>query len=128
MNEAGIFYGRNSQKDDVLARLLKSRMVFVLGSSGCGKSSLIKAGVIPALKAGLLTNEGHYWQVVTMRPGRRSVESLAEAFSRTLEGQQGAPRHSEVEVRGEFDRRYDEAQRSRGRDRRRRVSDVPILF
>ena len=47
MDEAGIFYGRNSQKDDVLAGLLKSRMVFILGSSGCGKSSLIKAESSP---------------------------------------------------------------------------------
>ncbi len=99
MNEAGIFYGRNSQKDDVLAGLLKSRMVFILGSSGCGKSSLIKAGVIPALKAGLLTNEGHNWRVVTMRPGRRPVESLAAAFSKTLERQRAAPERSEVVAR-----------------------------
>jgi hypothetical protein len=99
MNEAGIFYGRNSQKDEILARLLKSRMVFVLGSSGCGKSSLIKAGVIPALRAGLLTKEGHYWQVVTMRPGRRPVESLARAFSKTLENLRAASGRSDIAAR-----------------------------
>ena len=81
--EAAIFYGRNSQKDAILERLNQSRMVFVLGCSGCGKSSLIKAGVIPALKAGLLTKEGYEWEVVVMRPGRRPLDSLAKAFSET---------------------------------------------
>jgi WD40 repeat protein/energy-coupling factor transporter ATP-binding protein EcfA2 len=83
--EVDIFYGRNSQKDAILERLNQSHMVFVLGSSGCGKSSLIKAGVIPALKAGLLTRQGHDWQVIAMQPGRNPLISLAEAFSHTRE-------------------------------------------
>jgi hypothetical protein len=45
-DEALIFYGRNSHKDEVLARLNNSQLVFVTGPSGCGKSSLIKAGVL----------------------------------------------------------------------------------
>ena len=41
-DECLIFYGRNSQKDEVLARLNQSQLVFITGPSGCGKSSLIK--------------------------------------------------------------------------------------
>ena len=83
--EAAIFYGRNSQKDAILERLNHSHMVFILGSSGCGKSSLVKAGVIPALKAGLLTRQGYEWRVIDMRPGRAPLNALAEAFSRARE-------------------------------------------
>ena len=50
-DESLIFYGRNAQKDDILARLNTVHTVVVVGPSGCGKSSLIKAGVIPALEA-----------------------------------------------------------------------------
>jgi WD40 repeat protein len=79
-DEALIFYGRNSHKDEVLARLNSSQLVFVTGPSGCGKSSLIKAGVLPALQAGLLTKAGYYWKTLQMRPGRRPLVNLAAAF------------------------------------------------
>ena len=97
--EAAIFYGRNAQKDAILERLNQSRMVFILGSSGCGKSSLIKAGVIPALKAGLLTKQGYDWQVIVMRPGRRPLVNLAEAFSQTREFQRERVRAKSAEVK-----------------------------
>ena len=79
-DEALIFYGRNSHKDEVLARLNESQLVFVTGPSGCGKSSLIKAGVLPALQAGLLTKAGYHWRTLQMRPGQRPLVSLAAAF------------------------------------------------
>jgi WD40 repeat protein len=79
-DEALIFYGRNSHKDEVLARLNDAQLVFVTGPSGCGKSSLIKAGVIPALQAGLLTKAGYRWTSLQMRPGQRPLVSLATAF------------------------------------------------
>ena len=79
-DEALIFYGRNSHKDEVLARLNASQLVFVTGPSGCGKSSLIKAGVLPALQAGLLTHAGYHWKTLQMRPGQRPLGSLATAF------------------------------------------------
>jgi WD40 repeat protein/energy-coupling factor transporter ATP-binding protein EcfA2 len=95
--EVAIFYGRNAQKDAILERLNQSRMVFILGSSGCGKSSLIKAGVIPALKAGLLTKQGYDWRVIAMRPGRRPLVNLADAFShaRQLESERVKPESAE---------------------------------
>jgi WD40 repeat protein/energy-coupling factor transporter ATP-binding protein EcfA2 len=82
-DEALIFYGRNSHKDEVLARLNNSQLVFVTGPSGCGKSSLIKAGVLPALQAGLLTKAGYHWKTLQMRPGRRPLANLAAAFKST---------------------------------------------
>jgi energy-coupling factor transporter ATP-binding protein EcfA2 len=83
-DESLIFYGRNAQKDDILARLNTAHTVVVVGPSGCGKSSLIKAGVIPALEAGLLVRAGHRWRTVQMRPGRRPLVRLARAFASLL--------------------------------------------
>jgi WD40 repeat protein len=79
-DESLIFYGRNSQKDEVLARLNQTQLVFVTGPSGCGKSSLIKAGVLPALRAGLLTKAGYHWRILQMRPGRLPLARLAAEF------------------------------------------------
>jgi len=79
-SEAEIFFGRNSQKDSVLERLNEHRMVFITGASGCGKSSLIKAGVIPALRAGLLTRAGYRWKTTEMRPGQQPLVNLARAL------------------------------------------------
>src|SRR6516165_6638702 len=45
-DESLIFYGRNRAKDEILARLNSSHLVFVVGPSGFGKSSLLKVGVI----------------------------------------------------------------------------------
>ena len=80
-DESLIFYGRDAQKDEIIARLGRSHLVMVIGPSGCGKSSLIKAGVIPALEAGFLARAGERWRTLQMRPGRQPVGELARALS-----------------------------------------------
>jgi hypothetical protein len=50
--DAWLFFGRDEETDDLLARLRRSPVLTVIGNSGCGKSSLIRAGLIPALRAG----------------------------------------------------------------------------
>jgi excinuclease UvrABC ATPase subunit len=45
------FFGRSGLVAELLAKVLISRLVLVFGESGTGKSSLINAGLIPALKA-----------------------------------------------------------------------------
>jgi WD40 repeat protein/energy-coupling factor transporter ATP-binding protein EcfA2 len=104
-DEALIFYGRNSHKDEILARLNASQLVFVTGPSGCGKSSLIRAGVLPALQAGLLTKAGYHWKTTQMRPGRRPLVNLATAFEylETLESDADAGRPH----RGGFGKLFD---------------------
>ena len=47
--ERDIFFGREQMIDQVLVRLNEQHMVVVHGASGCGKSSLIAAGVLPQL-------------------------------------------------------------------------------
>lgn len=54
----------------------------MVGSSGCGKSSLIKAGLIAALRDGFLAQADACWRVAVMRPGNQPVEQLAVALAR----------------------------------------------
>jgi hypothetical protein len=79
-DETGIFFGREAQVDALLEKLDHFRFLAVIGASGCGKSSLVRAGMIPALETGLLARAGVRWQVATMRPGERPLRRLAEAL------------------------------------------------
>lgn len=78
-----LFFGREEQIGDVVEKLANSRLVSVIGSSGSGKSSLVRAGVVPALKAGLLLSNGPRWRVILMRPGGSPISSLAIALERS---------------------------------------------
>jgi energy-coupling factor transporter ATP-binding protein EcfA2 len=49
----------------------------VVGSSGCGKSSLIKTGLIAGLEAGYLATAGTHWRIVEIRPGNQPFKALA---------------------------------------------------
>lgn len=80
--DADVFFGREAQVATLLARLGDTRFLAVVGASGCGKSSLVLAGVIPALARGAL-GAGSSWRVATMRPGSAPLESLATVLART---------------------------------------------
>src|SRR5262249_48892218 len=54
-------------------RLADQPLLAVVGASGAGKSSLVRAGVIPALKRG-----GEAWETLVMRPGPRPLSALGE--------------------------------------------------
>lgn len=49
--DAPRFFGRKRLIDDLIARMHTTNLVAVVGSSGSGKSSVVRAGLIPALKA-----------------------------------------------------------------------------
>ncbi len=57
-DEFHLFFGREKQTDELLAKLQTSRFLMVVGSSGCGKSSLVRAGMIPALETGFMAAAG----------------------------------------------------------------------
>jgi len=78
-DEDQLFFGRNAQIDEILLRLKTHQFLGVVGSSGCGKSSLIRAGVLPALETGLMGQLGSAWYVVDMKPGDAPLFNLAEA-------------------------------------------------
>lgn len=62
-------------------QLHKGRFLAVVGASGCGKSSLVRAGLIPKLEAGFLVQECDRWIVVRMKPGSEPLDNLAEAIA-----------------------------------------------
>ena len=47
-----LFFGRDEQITDLASRLRKNRFVAVVGTSGSGKSSLVRAGLLPELYGG----------------------------------------------------------------------------
>ena len=81
--EADRFFGRQQQIDTLVARLADSPLLAVSGASGCGKSSLVKAGLLGALRR-RQAQGGSAWLPVVMRPGQRPVAQLAQALAVTL--------------------------------------------
>lgn len=69
--DAPRFHGREREVDDVRDRLSKGRFVALFGASGAGKSSLLRAGLIPALE-----NTGKSMAVL-FNPGSRPLEEFA---------------------------------------------------
>ncbi|HLO33351.1 MAG TPA: AAA family ATPase, partial [Anaerolineales bacterium] len=82
-NDADLFFGRERLVEDLLGRVQASRTVFITGPSGSGKSSLVRAGLIYALKQGAIKDlHSERWLYETLRPGREPLKDLALAFSR----------------------------------------------
>ena len=52
----------------------------MIGTSGCGKSSLIRSGLIPSLHSGLMVKTGSSWRIALMRPGEDPIGQLAAAL------------------------------------------------
>jgi len=80
MEEDYLFFGREEQVADLLGRLNRKRFVAVVGTSGSGKSSLVRAGLLPALLGGGMTQAGSAWEVVVMRPGGNPMQQLAQSL------------------------------------------------
>lgn len=79
-DEADLFFGRQPQIRELLGTLRRVRFLAVLGSSGCGKSSLVRAGVIAALRAGFMVDDAPPWSIAIMRPGDNPIGALAAAL------------------------------------------------
>lgn len=75
-----LFFGRDEQTLELLQRLHQNRFVAVVGSSGSGKSSLIRAGLIPALKGGYLVENSSEWFIAIMKPGQNPMFNLSETL------------------------------------------------
>jgi DNA-binding SARP family transcriptional activator/WD40 repeat protein len=78
-DDAEFFCGRERLVSDLVARLVDSSLVGILGPSGIGKSSLLRAGVLPALSAGALPGSAR-WRQIVMRPGEHPWAELQHAL------------------------------------------------
>src|SRR3954463_11334548 len=79
-DEDHLFFGREREIDDLLRRLATVRFLPVIGTSGCGKSSLVRCGLIPALQSGYMVRAGSSWRVAVMGPGEDPIGHLATAL------------------------------------------------
>lgn len=73
---AEFFFGREHLTTQLLARLKCNQFVGVVGASGSGKSSLVRAGLIPRLRK----LSGENWRIKLLSPGEHPLKSLAAAF------------------------------------------------
>ena len=79
-DEHHLFFGREEQTAALLQLLRTNRFLAVVGTSGSGKSSLVRAGMIAGLHGGTMTRAGSAWEVILLRPGGSPIENLARAI------------------------------------------------
>jgi WD40 repeat protein len=77
-DDAEFYFGRDAEIQRLLERLKTQRFVAVLAASGSGKSSLVRAGLLPELLRGAL---GGHWRACVLRPGAAPLTSLAAALT-----------------------------------------------
>lgn len=80
-DDAEFFFGREKLVEDLVRRVKESRTVFITGPSGSGKSSLVRAGLIHALKQGEIKGSDR-WHYEILKPGWEPLNDLALTFSR----------------------------------------------
>lgn len=88
VGDAHLFFGREKLTARLVSRLREGeRLLFVVGASGSGKSSLVRAGLIPALRSGDQLVDGSYppegsanWLVHVLQPTAQPLETLATSL------------------------------------------------
>jgi len=92
-NETRNFFGRETEIDAILGLLEEEQLVVVHGSSGCGKSSVVRAGVLPIVRLDALAS-GTAAKIVVIRPSDPGgpLRSLAAALEREFPPQAPADR------------------------------------
>ena len=83
--DAANFFGREAEVAALWRRIISRRLLAVFGPSGVGKSSLLRAGVIPSAPDG--------WRVVVCQPGEAPLLSLARALAPEFAGDADEVRH-----------------------------------
>ena len=85
-DQAGYFFGRERLVAELVARLVGAPLLAIVGPSGSGKSSVMRAGLLPALAGGVLPGSER-WTRVLMRPGphpRAKLDRLLVRSERTV--------------------------------------------
>jgi WD40 repeat protein/class 3 adenylate cyclase len=82
--DAEDFFGREALTEHLVERLAETRFLAVVGPSGSGKSSVVRAGLVPRLRQGALPGSER-WHVVEMFPGAYPLEELEAALLRSAD-------------------------------------------
>ena len=80
--DADYFFGRERLVAELVARLVGAPLLAIVGASGTGKSSVLRAGLLPALEGGILPGSEE-WQLVMIRPGRQPQRELDRELKET---------------------------------------------
>lgn len=83
--DASIFFGRQDLVDHIIKNLEDSPFLALIGPSGVGKTSVVCAGVIPALRGGAIPGSDR-WHYIIMRIGADPVQDLFEALAAVTPG------------------------------------------
>ncbi|MEH2013446.1 nSTAND1 domain-containing NTPase [Nostoc sp.] len=79
--QAQYFCGRDEAVRTLISRLAESRFLAVIGYSGSGKSSLVKAGLLPQLKGDRLPGSSE-WEIASFTPGEHPLGKLVDILTR----------------------------------------------
>ncbi len=77
-DDAPYFFGRERLVAELVARLVGAPLLGVVGASGSGKSSVVRAGLLPALASGVLPGS-QAWPRTCIRPGEHPLRELRKA-------------------------------------------------
>ncbi len=80
VDDAQYFYGREKLTDELLNHIREDNFMAVVGASGSGKSSVIRAGLLYQLQQGYKLSGSKNWQVKIIVPTDKPLESLKSAF------------------------------------------------
>src|SRR5262249_45972111 len=94
-SETELFFGRDDCTNAMVDRLAATRFLAVLGSSGTGKSSLVKVGLLDALDLGLMVQAGSAWRIAEFRPEDSPLRNLAR---RLLHIEEPAVAHTDADI------------------------------
>ena len=78
--DAPYFFGREQLVAELVARSVGAPLLGVVGPSGSGKSSVVRAGLLPALAGGVLP-DSERWTQVLVRPGEHPLRELRDAVT-----------------------------------------------
>jgi tetratricopeptide (TPR) repeat protein len=93
--DAAFFLGREAATQQLVEAVEQHRLIALVGASGSGKSSVVRAGLIPALRR----SKSPVWEIATIVPHDRPLHALAAALMPLLEAEMG-----EVTRLGEINR------------------------
>jgi class 3 adenylate cyclase/RecA/RadA recombinase len=79
--DADFFFGRERLVAELVTRLVGTGFLALVGASGSGKSSALRAGLLPALAGGVLPGSDA-WRQVALRPGEHPLTEFGRALAR----------------------------------------------
>ncbi len=81
VDDADVFFGREQLVAEMVARIVGAPLVGIVGPSGSGKSSALRAGLLAALRADVIPGSKD-WALALLRPGQHPLAALEQATAR----------------------------------------------